>query len=463
MQNIRDPTPNDVICGRGKGDHPGNKRYLKWVEDCKVEYVNSSKKGKPLVLRSIVEAVRSQGGRFLQKDEHTGLWSDIGDQKARNKIAQALRHAARDIRKEIGQPSVNAIVPRESRIPFAPSSEQEYHSPPRMAIGSPVEDGDADDNISSLSKNLASVKFASATALKRPQSLGSGGAKRVVSAPVVGHSSASGGSGVLPPRAQTACYGKSDGGGKRGISVPSHMQFEVSAACGACGDYPHHGQPFHGYVPHTQYAQHQSQPKQPFSVAAAQWVAGGTATAPTGPLVTCPSAVASIATTMAGTGVTGTGVAVSDDVARRLLLSEWITDGKKVDGHKKPVPTMSSNNRAQTGNAGKSSSMYAQNLNKRQEESLLPEGQRPTIQEIKDALPYLMHRSWLANEFDQGGNAMAAAPPLPPLPPPPLFAQPTTSHPLKEEALLTGGCAPEKYHTDLVSVGELCLLWADHR
>ena len=171
----------------------------------------------------------------------------------------------------------------------------------------------------------------SAAALKRPQSLGSGGSKRVVSAPVTtGHTSSSvgNGSGMLPPRAQTAYYGSSGRGGKRGVSVPSQMQYE-----GSTGYRPHHGQPVHGYAPHSQYAPHYPQPQpqlqQPFPVAAAQWVAGGTTTAPTtGPLSTFGTRSTSSAAAIAGTS----GVSVSDDVTRRLLLSEWITGGK-ADGH----------------------------------------------------------------------------------------------------------------------------------
>ena len=33
----------------------------------------------------------SPPGRFLGKDEETGLWSDIGDEDARNKCSQTLR------------------------------------------------------------------------------------------------------------------------------------------------------------------------------------------------------------------------------------------------------------------------------------------------------------------------------------------------------------------------------------
>jgi hypothetical protein len=73
------------------------------VTSQKVNYLHSSKREKPMVSRGIVRAVRNQNppGRFLQKDDETGLWFDIGDQKAREKTSQALREGAPDIRREI--------------------------------------------------------------------------------------------------------------------------------------------------------------------------------------------------------------------------------------------------------------------------------------------------------------------------------------------------------------------------
>jgi len=51
-------------------------------------YVTSTKRQKMAISRSIVEAVRSlePPGRFLEKNPDTGLWSDIGDKKAIEKV-----------------------------------------------------------------------------------------------------------------------------------------------------------------------------------------------------------------------------------------------------------------------------------------------------------------------------------------------------------------------------------------
>ena len=55
------------------------------------------------ISRSIVDAVRSKSGRFLDKDPQTGLWHDIGDRKAIEKTSQALRDGAADLRKQLSQ------------------------------------------------------------------------------------------------------------------------------------------------------------------------------------------------------------------------------------------------------------------------------------------------------------------------------------------------------------------------
>lgn len=72
------------------------------VEDRKLEYVNSKRLDKPLVALEIIRMWRGQlpPGRFLKLDEKTGLWSDVGDKKAREKTSQALREKAPLIRKQ---------------------------------------------------------------------------------------------------------------------------------------------------------------------------------------------------------------------------------------------------------------------------------------------------------------------------------------------------------------------------
>jgi hypothetical protein len=85
----------------GTNHHPGNKRYRKMVEDRKVHYIHSKRLDKPLVALEIIREWRSQDppGRFLRADDKTGLWTDVGDKKAREKTSQALREKAPTLRK----------------------------------------------------------------------------------------------------------------------------------------------------------------------------------------------------------------------------------------------------------------------------------------------------------------------------------------------------------------------------
>lgn len=103
---IKDPTLSDVLCGRGGSinSHAGNERFRELVEKRKRVYLTARfKREKRLIASSIVSEIRGlkPSGRFLSRDSKTGLWKDIGDEKARDKTSQALRENAPSIRAEI--------------------------------------------------------------------------------------------------------------------------------------------------------------------------------------------------------------------------------------------------------------------------------------------------------------------------------------------------------------------------
>ena len=93
--DIEHPHANDVLCGRGGSSnrHLGNMNFRELVAANKKTYVCLTKKQKMLVARSIVEMVHSTEppGRFLAKDQDTGLWYDIGLPRSLEKTSQALR------------------------------------------------------------------------------------------------------------------------------------------------------------------------------------------------------------------------------------------------------------------------------------------------------------------------------------------------------------------------------------
>lgn len=104
--SVKDPCENDVLCGRGGSinSHPGNERFRRLVEKRKRVYLTARfKREKRLIASSIVSEIRALDppGRFLARDPKSGMWKDIGDEKARDKTSQALRENAPSIRAEI--------------------------------------------------------------------------------------------------------------------------------------------------------------------------------------------------------------------------------------------------------------------------------------------------------------------------------------------------------------------------
>jgi hypothetical protein len=65
--------------------------------------LRAKKRDKPKVAVSIVRKIREQGGRFLRRHEITAqgrvIWVDIGDTRACEKVCQALREGAPEIRR----------------------------------------------------------------------------------------------------------------------------------------------------------------------------------------------------------------------------------------------------------------------------------------------------------------------------------------------------------------------------
>ncbi|KAL7540413.1 hypothetical protein ACHAWF_006674 [Thalassiosira exigua] len=100
---VHSPTHRDVLNGRGQGvqRHPGNVKYRTLVFVNKGLYAKCPRSDKTKISKGIVAAVRELGGRFLELDERTGIYSDIGDKKATDKTSQALREGQTKIRKQM--------------------------------------------------------------------------------------------------------------------------------------------------------------------------------------------------------------------------------------------------------------------------------------------------------------------------------------------------------------------------
>merc|ERR1711907_205377 len=86
-------------------DHTGSILWRMLVAANKPMFASLPRRQKSLLSKSIVNAVRlSQNppGRFLQKDRRTKLWFDVGDQRAQEETARALRE---------GEPQKDANTP----------------------------------------------------------------------------------------------------------------------------------------------------------------------------------------------------------------------------------------------------------------------------------------------------------------------------------------------------------------
>mmetsp|Transcript_10088 Transcript_10088/g.20422 ORF Transcript_10088/g.20422 Transcript_10088/m.20422 type:complete len:345 (+) Transcript_10088:206-1240(+) len=120
------PRPADVCCGRGKKNwrHHGNATFRRLIHSNVQAYIDATTKhDKTLVVKSIVDIVRSNGGRFL-KQASDGGWHDIGDSQAREKVGHSLRDQVTALTKQKKDPSSTTTPRRSSSSSFSPYSSQ---------------------------------------------------------------------------------------------------------------------------------------------------------------------------------------------------------------------------------------------------------------------------------------------------------------------------------------------------
>ena len=95
LYDIEQPGPNDYLFGAAATTkiHPGNKKYRKLVDKCTVEFMLSDRRGRNLIVKTLVQNWRMQipPGRFLKRNSQTKLWNDVGDEQAKEKTFQKLR------------------------------------------------------------------------------------------------------------------------------------------------------------------------------------------------------------------------------------------------------------------------------------------------------------------------------------------------------------------------------------
>jgi hypothetical protein len=89
---IYDPSPNDILLGRGKPtqQRPGNVRFRETIEKNMDEYEEGDRGVKYAITVSIVYLLKEEGGRFLKETEDGG-WVEVDESTARLKISHAFR------------------------------------------------------------------------------------------------------------------------------------------------------------------------------------------------------------------------------------------------------------------------------------------------------------------------------------------------------------------------------------
>ncbi|GAX20264.1 hypothetical protein FisN_6Hh215 [Fistulifera solaris] len=117
---VESPGDLDVLCGKDKNmkNHPGNKAFSSMIDTMVTRYQGaSSKQEKMNITREIVlEMKRQYNTRFLKKSMVDGkeVWSEIPDEKARDKVSHAIRFAAANPKRSDRSPSPDDTSSKES-------------------------------------------------------------------------------------------------------------------------------------------------------------------------------------------------------------------------------------------------------------------------------------------------------------------------------------------------------------
>jgi hypothetical protein len=91
------PSITDVVCGKGKAcyNHSGNQTFRMLVEANLPRYISAATRlEKGRLVTEISQVIRSNaknGGGFVKLDYDTGLWFEVGNVAAKEKVAQTMR------------------------------------------------------------------------------------------------------------------------------------------------------------------------------------------------------------------------------------------------------------------------------------------------------------------------------------------------------------------------------------
>jgi hypothetical protein len=146
-------TDLDILCGRDKicHSHVGNKHFRRLVESYRLEYQNARcRDHKTQITCSVIEMVHRNGGRFLKLDENAGIWEEVDEQYAREKVSHALRSAKDPSRPRVKkQRRTKEYVPSEEENALFQEALEEQQRVFRLLMENYPENVDQEDSSNS--------------------------------------------------------------------------------------------------------------------------------------------------------------------------------------------------------------------------------------------------------------------------------------------------------------------------
>ena len=110
------PSKKDILLGRGSKFylHPGNRLLHEIVGKYYEEYNTLNRQGKTRLAKEIVTLVHNYSGHFIKLDDKSGMWMEVSDLEAREKVSHSFRR-----KKEC---EVKATTGREKGTPSEPGT-----------------------------------------------------------------------------------------------------------------------------------------------------------------------------------------------------------------------------------------------------------------------------------------------------------------------------------------------------
>jgi hypothetical protein len=145
--------------------HHGNATFRKLIHANVSAYIQASTKNdKTLVVKSIVDVIRQNGGRFVKQDSD-GRWHDIGDSQAKEKVGHSLRDQVTALSKQKKDFASSSRTPRRTSSNSVSSFSQTSLG---QVQGSPSPLNILSQLPSDLSGLLDQISFPSIHASERP-------------------------------------------------------------------------------------------------------------------------------------------------------------------------------------------------------------------------------------------------------------------------------------------------------